>query len=76
MASGSPFQGGRCAFLWAADIEEDDHVAIGSTLLVVETPPVDRHGHRLVTLEILQREIQHAPFAANVGQPGAILGQS
>ena len=53
-----------------ADIMEDDRVTIGSTLLLVETPPVDRHGHRLVTLEILQREIQHAPLPLTWGSLG------
>ena len=53
-----------------ADIAEDDRVTIGSTLLLVETPPIDRRGHRLVTLEILQREIQHAPLPLVWGSLG------
>ena len=53
-----------------ADIEEDDQVTIGSTLLLVETPPVERRGHKLVTLEILQREIQHAPLPIVWGSLG------
>ena len=53
-----------------ADIAEDDRVTIGSTLLLVETPPIERHGHKLVTLEILQREIQHAPLPLSWGSLG------
>ena len=53
-----------------ADIQEDDHVTIGSTLLLVETPPIERQGHKLVTLEILQREIQHAPLPLTWGSLG------
>ena len=40
-----------------ADIREDDQVLLGDTLLEVETPPIVRHGHKLVTLEILQRDV-------------------
>ena len=53
-----------------ADITEDDRVTIGSTLLLVETPPIERHGHKLVTLEILQREIKHAPLPLVWGSLG------
>ena len=61
-ASGSRSRGGKCASRLGADITEDDRVTIGSTLLLVETPPIERHGHKLVTMEILQREIKHAPL--------------
>ena len=53
-----------------AGIVEDDRVTIGSTLLLVETPPIERNGHKLVTLEILQREIQHAPLPIVWGSLG------
>ena len=45
-----------------ADIAEDDRVTIGSTLLLVETPPIDRRGHKLVTLEILKRGLVAEPL--------------
>ena len=55
-----------------ADIQEDDRVTIGSVLLLVETPPIDRRGHKLVTLEILQRELQHAPLPLVWGSLGIV----
>ena len=39
------------------DIKEEDRVVFDDTLLRVETPPIKRRGHLLVTLETLQRDV-------------------
>ena len=45
-----------------ADIEVDDRVVLGNFLLAVQTPPIERRGHKLVVLETLQRQIALAPL--------------
>ena len=45
-----------------ADIEAEDRVVLGNFLLRVETPPIERRGHKLVVLQTLQRQVALAPL--------------